>query len=409
MCFYTPLLLRTKAVILVLFCLSNVHGITEYYVKPTERDNTSCPGEPCHTLNYFASNMHNKWSGAVVRFLPGNHSLNRSLYISSSSNLHLTSFDPVTSIQNLIVNIHCPSTANFHFYNVSNITVVGLCFYNCGRSEPPATLYFQHVTNFWVDYIEINGWPTTDVIQVNNGFGRSVISHSNLDCHISIQYQNAIDNSLIISKSSFKGSALDIRLTNLKNATLHIEISDNSFTSSRWNAIHLAAVRSTAMVHIRNCLLTGSMHGALYFQLTPSPWLVLTIESSVISSNIVTGEFEGAAGMTVHAYKTAVRHVQDPIIIMRNVSFLGNKKYGKEHSATMALYYTKNVTFTDCEFHGNRGTAIGAYQSTFYMNGYNSFINNTATVGGAIALLDNSYMMIQNNTEIRFLIIKALD
>ena len=57
--YYTPLLLLTKPVILLLFCLSDVHGITQYYVKPTEFDNMSCPGEPCHTLNYFASNTHN--------------------------------------------------------------------------------------------------------------------------------------------------------------------------------------------------------------------------------------------------------------------------------------------------------------------------------------------------------------
>ena len=37
------------------------------------------------------------------------------------------------------------------------------------------------------------------------------------------------------------------------------------------------------------------------------------------------------------------------------------------------------------------------------MSGNNSFVNNTATEGGAVALLDNSCMYIQNNTEILFL------
>ena len=78
-------------------------------------------------------------------------------------------------------------------------------------------------------------------------------------------------------------------------------------------------------------------------------------------------------------------------------------RYGGIHSAIIVLYCANNVTFTDCKFHGNRGTAICAYQSTFCINGYNSFINNSATEGGAIALLRNSYMFIQNNTEILFL------
>ena len=46
--YYAHLLLLTTAIILLLCCLGNVHGVTEYYVKPTEFDNASCPGEPCH-------------------------------------------------------------------------------------------------------------------------------------------------------------------------------------------------------------------------------------------------------------------------------------------------------------------------------------------------------------------------
>ena len=403
--YYAALLLLTKAVILLLCCLGNVHGITEYYVKPTEFGNMSCPGEPCHTLNHFASSMHNTWSGVVVRFLPGNHSLSQSLYISSSSNLHLTSFEPATGIQNLSVNIHSPSMANFHFYNVSNIKIDGLSFYNCGINTQ-GTLYFQNVRNFWVDYIRIHSRTTTDAIQVKNGLGKSVISHSefsDLHCQhpcigrVNVHYQNAIGNHLTISKSTFQGSALYITF---KNVTSHIEITENTVTSSRWNAIAFIAYQSTAKVHIRNCLLTDSMHSALYFEFISNSLLQLEliIEDSVISDNIVTDDYEGGAGMTV--YRETVE--KDPIFIIRNVSFLSNKKYGKMHSAIIALYYANHVTFTDCKFHGNIGTAIGAYQSTFYMNGYNSFINNSATKGGAIALLDNSYMFIQRNTAILF-------
>ena len=185
----TPLLLLTKAVTVLLCCLSDVHGITEYYVKPTEFDNTSCPGQPCHTLNYFASNAHNAWSDVAVRFLPGNHSLNQSLYISNNSNLHLTTFHPVTSKQSISVSIHCPSMANFHFNNVSNITIDGLSFHSCGlpekhlfKTSAEGTLHFQNVSNFC---IKMQSWCTTDAIQFNSRFGRSVVSHSefsDLDC-----------------------------------------------------------------------------------------------------------------------------------------------------------------------------------------------------------------------------------
>ena len=395
----TPLLLLTKAVIFLLCCLGNVHGITEYYVKPTEFDNTSCPGEPCHTLNHFASNTHYAWSGVVVRFLPGNHSLNQSLYISSSSNLHLTSFEPVTSIQNLSVIIHCPGMGNLYFYNVSNVTIHGLSFYHYGipLQSPfmtPSALYFRNVANFCIDYIKIQSWFKT--IRIRNGFGRSVISHSefsDLDCRVSA---HAIDNHLTISKSTFKRSGLFIHLKNVKS---NIQISDSIFTSSRWMAIYVYASQSTVVAHIRNSLVTGGMRCALYFKLLQNlSGLQVTIKNSIITNNIVSENFEGGAGMTV--YKAAVE--QDPIIIITNVSFLSNEKYGIMRSAIIALYYANHVTFTDCKFYGNRGTAIGAYMSTFNMNGYNSFINNSATEGGAIALLDHSSMRIQNNAEILF-------
>ena len=396
MFFRTPLLLLTRAVILLLCCLGNVHGVTEYYVKPTEFDNTSCPGEPCHTLNHFASSMHNTWSGVVVRFLPGNHSLNQSLYIRSSSNLHLTSFKPVTSIQHLSVIIHCPSMGNFHFNNVSNIKIDGLGFYYYGVRR---TLCFQDVTNFCIQYIKIQSWfeSKSSSIRITNGFGRSVISYSefsHVDCRVSA---HAIDNHLTISKSTFKGSGLFI---NFKNATSNIQISDSIFTSSRWMAIFVYASQSTVVAHIRNCLVTGGMRCALYFRLFQNlPGSQLTIKNSVISNNIVSQNFEGGAGMTV--YRAAVE--QDPIIIITNVSFLSNEKYGILRSAIIALDYANHVTFTDCKFHGNRGTAIAAYMSTFNMNGYNSFINNSATEGGAIALIERSSMRIQNNAEILFL------
>jgi len=155
--YHMPLLLLTKAVTVLLCCLSDIHGITDY-VKPTEFDYIiSCPKEPCHALNYFASNTHNTWSGVVLSFLPGNHSLNQSLYISSNSNLHLTTFHPVTSTQSISVSIHCPSMANFHFNNVSNITIDGLSFHSCGlpekhlfKTSAEGTLHFQNVTNFCI-------------------------------------------------------------------------------------------------------------------------------------------------------------------------------------------------------------------------------------------------------------------
>jgi len=140
------------------------------------------------------------------------------------------------------------------------------------------------------------------------------------------------------------------------------------------------------MVHIRNSLLTGStqgIYGALYLELISNPWLLLIIENSVISNNIMTDASKLGVGMTVYIPALG----QDPIITLRNVSFLNNERYGGIHSAIIVLYYANNVTFTDCKFHGNRGTAIGAYQSTFYMNGYLLLLSMISTAQTCTSLL----------------------
>ena len=101
--------------------------------------------------------------------------------------------------------------ANFHFY-VSNVTIYGLGFYNCGEYSTSGTLYFQHAIHLWVDYIKIQSWHTyTTAIQVNNGSGRLIISHSEF-LNSNVDYWNAFDVHLmiVISKSIFEGSYLSI-------------------------------------------------------------------------------------------------------------------------------------------------------------------------------------------------------
>ena len=65
-------------------------GATEYYVRPTEPTNTSCPGQPCLTLNQYINNSsHYIQSNVVFTFLPGKHVLERPLEIRNVHNVTL--------------------------------------------------------------------------------------------------------------------------------------------------------------------------------------------------------------------------------------------------------------------------------------------------------------------------------
>ena len=66
-------------------------GANEYYVRPTEPTNTSCPGQPCLTLNQYTNDFsHYFASDTVFKFLPGTHLMNRALEIRDIHNISLT-------------------------------------------------------------------------------------------------------------------------------------------------------------------------------------------------------------------------------------------------------------------------------------------------------------------------------
>ena len=67
---------------------------TQYYVTPTEPTNTSCPAQPCHTLNHYTnhSELYFK-SNTVFKFLPGTHLMNRPLTIRDVENITLEASD----------------------------------------------------------------------------------------------------------------------------------------------------------------------------------------------------------------------------------------------------------------------------------------------------------------------------
>ena len=173
------------------------------------------------TLNYYASNIPDyAWSDVVMRFLPGNHSLNQSFYIGNKRNLQLTSFHPAMSVHSGNVSIHCTSQGYFHFWHTSNVTIVGLLFFvEPVPSIVSGTLMFDGTTNFRIWQIIMQTWKRESdhyghTIYLHNIFGKSIISDSEfyeskssgtVGSHIFISDyvygNNLIDNHLTISNS----------------------------------------------------------------------------------------------------------------------------------------------------------------------------------------------------------------
>ena len=120
-----------KAVQLVYLSLFfSLCGATEYYVRPTEPTNTSCPAQPCLTLSQYisSSDLYFK-SNTVFKFLPGLHHTNQTLDMRSVENVSLEG-ECNSNCPLVMMDIHCSSidSAGFHFMNISNLDIHSLNF-----------------------------------------------------------------------------------------------------------------------------------------------------------------------------------------------------------------------------------------------------------------------------------------
>ena len=113
-----------------LYFLFSLCGATEYFVRPTEPTDTSCPAQPCLTLSQYISNSDLYFkSNTVFKFLPGLHHANQTLDMRNVENVSLEA-EQNSNHPILIVDIHCSShdCAGFHFHNITNLTIHSLNF-----------------------------------------------------------------------------------------------------------------------------------------------------------------------------------------------------------------------------------------------------------------------------------------
>jgi len=135
--------------------------------------------------------------------------------------------------------------------------------------------------------------------------------------------------------------------------------------------------------------------GGLYvLDFTLSRVLKLNVENSVFQSNDAS-----VAGKAMYLASHSSKLVE-------NVHFFNHNVHIGIRETTIPVIFvhkSKNVTFVDCEFYENDGTAISAVSSTPYFQGYVYFQNNTAENGGALSLFTESTILILEGTYMHFI------
>ena len=209
----------------------------QVYVKSTP--DQQCP-LGCHCRYTFLNYLHNTSAtlsaNTTLHFLPGKHSAvsphNMTLVISNVSNLVLT--DPkVGPGEPPQASIWCNYTMQFHFRNITVLTVRRILFTECGTSQtssekelfpslfppfdssnPPAALQFNSVENITLEHVHITWSDGHGLLALNNlGYcsittckfsnnGRTRGARIGGNAHFVFQQnEQSTDNVLLISNS----------------------------------------------------------------------------------------------------------------------------------------------------------------------------------------------------------------
>ena len=123
--------------------------------------------------------------------------------------------------------------------------------------------------------------------------------------------------------------------------------------------------------------------------------LKLYVGNSVFQSNSAT-----AAGKSMYLVSHSSK------LVFENVHFFNHKAHAGTRETTIPVIFahsSKNVTFVDCEFYENDGTAISAVSSTPHFQGNIYFQHNTAENGGSLALFTESTILILEGTCMHFI------
>ena len=172
--------LLTVALTMVLLALPSLTYGETLHVRPTS-NNTSCSTLPCHTLSEYARDLEYYFneSNLALQFLPGNHTLDVQLTISSIQKLEMLSNSSAVVSTRLV----CSSKIGFIFRDISKVRINGLTFVSCSKS---------HV-------VEVGGYPELSFFGVKF---QTVETAEIIDCTFQDSYGSALgvlDSHVILS------------------------------------------------------------------------------------------------------------------------------------------------------------------------------------------------------------------
>ena len=249
--------LFTQSLCLLIVSTLSLCGVTEYYVKPSEPTNTSCPAQPCLTLNEYASHSEHYFTSSNIefRFLPGTHLLNISISVRNVHNVSFTSLETEKSPQIVFYkwsqckNVPCDQLdavlcTPFGFWNATSVTITRLSVLVYPQSKPVYCLQilgitFTKVSQLYLYHCNITVVNKTENTDISFGFCNSVYFSDS-------QFVTVAFSTIVC----YQGS---LSLMKCKN----IEIANSMI-------VGIVEVYKSVLVIIRDCNVSLHMKGGIY-------------------------------------------------------------------------------------------------------------------------------------------------
>ena len=342
---------------ILLFLVSSCSAQSTYYVTPTP--DTTCPGEPCHTLSEYVADQffNNLPMNTTMEFLPGNHTLEQTISVANLTWLTLHGDSP--SLPKVTSRIECTWPAGFVFINITELNINGMAFVSCGNHSS-AAVNIVSVQQSDISYCSFHYSMNAD-----NYGGALYIQNSNVILTVD-EFQNNFGGALYIEDST-----LNLARSTFQNnsayfgGALYAEDSILNLTGNRFQNNH-AYIRSAG--------------GALG---------VIGDSTLIITGNTFqynSANFGGAL------------YGEDSTLSLTGNTFQNNSAYvgGALGVVDSTLSITGNTFQNNSAY--NLGGALSVYNSTLNLTG-NTFQNNSAgRNGGALSVVHDSTLSITGNT-----------
>ena len=403
-------------------------GATEYYVRPTEPTNTSCPAQPCLTLNQYSNDSdHYFKSNTVFKFLPGTHHVDRPLTMGNVHNMSWENGGEVDDERPLLVTrFSCETEEHICTYtsdiccaavllhDINNVTIKGLAV-----TSRASGIILQDAVNISVQQLVITCMASVPVnyayvgILVYQATSVAIHSFSAYNCSYGLSLVSTT-NAHITKVDAKHNNWIGIGLMN----TTDICITDTTVTQSSRHGMELFF---TSNSQITNTTLSHNDENGLYLEGTTD----MRITNTTTTRN-------GRNGMALHYTKTAIitnttimhnnmapvdREYQMKVtkgeILMYsshaqiyNTSFTGIYTPSAANTITslpaVILLYNSSVHVSECDFTRNNISAVRAHASNITVSGVVTFSHNRAFSGTAFILIQDSILSFVENSHTYF-------